>query len=80
MRAFRPGHARSNGRENKNAFQAFAKYQDANIKERNRRRGVWLHRIGRPMHSNPLPDDHRDHENRGGENSDNKNGPKRRPS
>ncbi len=79
MRLFRAGHARGDRCQNENAFQSFAEDEDANIEKRHRWARVWLHRIGCPMHSNPLPDDHRDHENRGGENSDDKNGPERRP-
>jgi hypothetical protein len=65
MEAFHTGHARSDRREHQNAFQSFAKNENADVEKRHSRAGVGAGRIGRAVRSNSLPDQHGGDEKRG---------------
>ena len=73
MRALCAGHAGGNRGEYQNAFQSFAKNENADVEKRNRRARVRLGRIRRAMRGHALPDHHRHDRNRGDENPDSKN-------
>jgi len=73
MCALCAGHARGNRGEYQNAFQSFAKNENADIEKRNRRARVRLGRIRRAMRGDTLPDNHRHHGDCSDENADSKN-------
>ena len=58
MRLFRSGHARGDRRQHQNAFESFAKNEDADIEKRNRRARVRLRWIRRAVRGDSLPDQH----------------------
>jgi hypothetical protein len=73
VRAFRAGHTRGDRRQHQNAFEAFAKNENADVEKRHRWTRVRLRRIRGAVCGHALPHDHRDDRNRGGENADPKN-------
>ena len=73
MRAFRAGHAGSDRGQHQNAFESFAKNENANVEKRDRRTRVGLSRIRRAVRRDSLPHDHRHDRDRCGEDNDPKN-------
>jgi len=74
MRLIPSGHARGDRREHQGAFQSFAEYEDTDIHKRCDWARTRSHRIGCAMCSDPLPDDQRDHKNRGAKKTNVKSG------
>jgi hypothetical protein len=68
------GHARRDRSEHKDAFESFAEHKNTNVHERDGWARVDPRRVWRTLRGNPLPDNHRDQENRGGKNTDSKRG------
>ena len=69
MRALRPSHARSNRRQNENAFESFTKNKNADVESGDGSARVWLGRVWRALRENSLPEEDRDHRDTGNENA-----------
>jgi hypothetical protein len=70
MRPFRARHARGDRGEYEDAFKSFAENENADVQKRDGRTGVRLRRVGRAMRGDALPEDHREHDDRRGKNTD----------
>ena len=74
MRAFRSRHARRDRCQHEDAFESFAKNENADVEKCDCRTRIWLRRVRRAMRRDSLPDDHRQHEYRSHEDADSKGG------
>ena len=70
MRPFCTRHARRDRCQHQDAFETFAENENADIKKRDGRTRLRLRRVRRAMGGEPLPHDHRKHNDRRGKNTD----------
>ena len=70
MRPFCTRHARGDRGQYEDAFKSFPENENADVQKRDGRAGVRLRRIGRAMRGDTLPEDHRQHDDSRGKNTD----------